>query len=86
MGPGGQRAEARGPTEEGLLQPPPDRVRAHPLRDPDGRHQVQEVQAEQGHGGRQHTAPSEEGRARGHPGVHPVKASAEEGRSYSFSV
>lgn len=60
------RAEARRAAEEGLLQSHPHRVPADAVRDPHGRHTVEALQAEQGHGGRQHPPPSQEGCARRH--------------------
>ena len=46
------RVEAGRQVEEDRVHQDAHRVRIDALRDPDGRHQVQAVQVEQGHGGR----------------------------------
>ena len=48
LGPSDSRAEERGEAEEDWVHPDPDRVRAHSLRDPHGRHPLQEIQTQQG--------------------------------------
>ncbi len=78
MDPDNESIETRRQAEEDGLHQDPDRVRADPVRDPDGRHPLAQVQAQQGHDrGRGHSAKGQAGRARHHPRLHQVQATTQ---------
>jgi len=80
------RVEARSEAQEDRLHADPDRVRADALRDSDGRHPLEALEAEANHGRRRNSAQDQEERSRHHPGLHQIQASVETSNEKLYNI